>query len=134
LVTKEELASGKPAPESTKATAVMTVEEARRITRGMASSDDPAVVPLFRAGDHVRTRNMNPTGHTRLPRYARGKAGVVFRDHGVYNYPDTNSKYEGEHRQHVYSVRFAARELWGEQASAIDSVYLDLWDGYLERA
>jgi nitrile hydratase subunit beta len=134
LVMKEELAGGKPAPESTKATPAMTVEGARRITRGMQSSDDPAVVPLFRAGDHVRTRIMNPIGHTRLPRYARGKTGVVFRDHGVYNYPDTNSKYEGEHRQHVYSVRFTARELWGEQASPIDSVHLDLWDGYLERA
>ena len=76
----------------------------------------------------------NPTGHTRLPRYARGKSGVIFRDHGVYNFPDTNADGRGPKRQHVYSVRFAARELWGEQASPRDFVHLDLWDDYLEHA
>jgi nitrile hydratase subunit beta len=134
FVTKEELASCRPAPGSAKAKPAMTPERARQITRGLPSSRDPAVAPLFKVGDRVRTRMMNPTGHTRLPRYARGKIGVIFHDHGVYVYPDTNSRYEGENRQHVYSVRFAARELWGEQASPIDSVHLDLWDGYLERA
>jgi nitrile hydratase len=134
FVTREELASGKPVQGSPKVTPAMTPDMARQITRRIPSSREPAVAPLFKAGDRVRTRMMNPTGHTRLPRYARGKTGVIFHDHGVYAYPDTNAKYEGENRQHVYSVRFSARELWGEQASAIDSVHLDLWDGYLERA
>lgn len=134
LVTREELQSGKALPESAKGKPAMTVEMARQITRGMPSAVDPAVRPLFHAGDRVRTRNINPVGHTRLPRYARGKEGVVFKDHGVYVFPDTNSKYEGEQRQHVYSVRFTARELWGEQASPRDTVHLDLWDNYLEHA
>lgn len=134
MVTKEELASGRAAPGSAKATPPYTVERAHRITRALPSAEDPSVRPLFRVGERVRTRNMNPAGHTRLPRYARGKVGVIHHDHGVYVYPDTNSRYEGEHRQHVYSVRFSARELWGEQASAVDSVHLDLWDGYLEHA
>jgi nitrile hydratase len=51
----------------------------------------------------------------------------------VYVFPDTNAHSQGEKRQHVYSVRFAARELWGETASPRDSVYLDMWDDYLER-
>jgi hypothetical protein len=36
--------------------------------------------------------------------------------------------------QHIYSVRFAARELWGEQGASQDSVYIDIWDDYLEPA
>ena len=47
--------------------------------------------------------------------------------------PDTNAEFLGENPQHLYSVRFTARELWGEHASARDSVYLDMWDDYLER-
>jgi nitrile hydratase len=81
----------------------------------------------------VRARNIEPTRHTRLPRYVRGKAGVIVRDHGVYLFPDSHAHFQGEKRQHVYSVRFAARELWGEMASPRDSVHLDLWDDYLER-
>jgi nitrile hydratase len=105
----------------------------RWLTRGIASSHDPDVRPLFKTGQRVRARNIQPIGHTRLPRYARGKIGVVERDHGVYVFPDTNAHAKGEKRQHVYSVRFAARELWGEAASPRDSVYLDMWDDYLER-
>ena len=116
------------------ATPALTVEAARRLDRGIPWSDDASRAPVFQVGEHVRARNMNPIGHTRLPRYARGKSGQIVRDHGVYTFPDTNSRFQGECRQHVYSVRFAARELWGDQASARDSVYLDLWDDYLERA
>ena len=49
-------------------------------------------------------------------------------------FPDTNAQFLGEKPQHVYSVRMTARELWGEQASPRDSVYLDMWDDYLEPA
>jgi nitrile hydratase len=69
-----------------------------------------------------------------LPRYARGKSGTIHLDHGVYVFPDTNAHFQGEKPQHVYSVRFAARELWGDQASPRDAVYVDLWDGHLEPA
>jgi nitrile hydratase subunit beta len=134
FVTQEELQTGKPAPGSSKATPVLTLAtSARWLGRGIPSSSDPKVRAVFKVGERVRARNIHPTGHTRLPRYARGKAGVVFRDHGVYVFPDTNAHGHGEKRQHVYSVRFAARELWGEKASARDSVHLDLWDDYLER-
>ncbi len=135
LVTKEELQTGKPAAGSASATPVFTLATSDRwLNRGIPSSRDPKVRPSFKSGQHVRARNINPAGHTRLPRYARGKEGVVVRDHGVYLFPDTNAHLLGEKRQHVYSVRFTARELWGESASPRDSVHLDLWDDHLERA
>jgi nitrile hydratase beta subunit len=134
LVTEEELQSGKPAAGSVKATPVYTPEVAGVLTRGVPSASQPDVAPLFQVGQRVRAKNINPEGHTRLPRYARGKTGLVAIDHGVYAFPDTNSQFRGDKRQHVYSVRFAARELWGEAASAHDCIYIDLWDDYLELA
>lgn len=134
LVTKEEMDSGKADAGSAKATPPLNVATSSRwFTRGIPSSQDPTIRPLFKVSQRVRARNINPTGHTRLPRYARGKIGIVVRDHGVYIFPDTNAHFQGEKRQHVYSVRFTARELWGESASRLDSVHLDLWDDYLER-
>ena len=135
LVSREEFESGQPAPGSTKEGPQLTLATSDRwLDRGIASSDDPRVRPSFKVSQRVRARNINPTGHTRLPRYARGKTGVIVRDHGVYLFPDSNAHFQGEKRQHVYSVRFAARELWGASASPRDSMHLDLWDDYLERA
>jgi nitrile hydratase len=135
LVTQAEMDSGKAAPGSTKATPAFSLATASRwLNRGIASSQDPKVRPLFKVGQRVRARNINPIGHTRLPRHARGKTGVVARDHGVYIFPDTNAHFQGEKRQHVYSVRFTARELWGESSPPRDSVHIDMWDDYLERA
>jgi nitrile hydratase len=134
FATDEEIKSGKAAAGSTPATPAFTLATSDRwLDRGIPPSRDPGVRPSFAVRQRVRTRNINPTGHTRLPRYARGKAGVIVRDHGVYLFPDTNAHARGEKRQHVYAVRFTARELWGEGASPRDSVHLDLWDDYLER-
>lgn len=88
--------------------------------------------PRFTKGDRVRARNINPTGHTRLPRYVRGKAGVVGRDWGVFVFPDTNAHNAGKKPQHCYSVVFDARELWGKPAGARERVHIDLWEDYLE--
>jgi hypothetical protein len=77
---------------------------------------------------------LNPVTHTRLPRYAWGRAGTIHRDHGVFAFMDTNAYGLGDKPQHLYSVRFSARELWGEQAAPQDAVYLDLYDDYLEPA
>jgi nitrile hydratase len=90
--------------------------------------------PRFAVGQQVRARNLNPVGHTRLPRYVRGRIAVIVEPRGVQAFPDTHVHGRGEHPQHVYCVRFAARELWGEEASPRDSVYLDLWEDYLEPA
>ena len=60
-------------------------------------------------------------------------ASVVVLDRGVFLFPDTNAHQRGEKPQHLYSVRFAAREIWGDQASPRDLIHLDMWDDYLER-
>ena len=135
VVTRAEIESGKPAPGAAKLIPALMPERVPGValSRAIRSSHDPAIRPRFKVGQRVRARNMNPAGHTRLPRYARGKVGKIDRDHGVYIFPDTNAHGLGEKRQHVYSVKFAARELWGDQASLRDSVYIDLWDDYVER-
>ncbi len=92
------------------------------------------VAPRFKAGDRVVARTLNPTGHTRLPRYARGRRGVVDRDYGVFVFADASAMGQGKKPQHLYSVRFAARELWGPAASARDLVFIDLWDDHLDPA
>jgi nitrile hydratase len=102
-------------------------------TGGSARVDQP-VAPRFRPGDRVMVRNLNPEHHTRLPRYARGKRGIIERDHGVFVFPDTSAHDQGAKPQHVYSVRFTARELWGGQAAERDTLRLDLWDDYLDLA
>ena len=133
LVTKEELESGRPVPGSTKAVPALTASMSSQfLSRGLPSSDDPGTKPRFAVGQRVRARNINPAGHTRLPRYARGKTGTITRDHGVYHFPDTVAHGLGEKRQHVYSVLFAARELWGEGASSRHQVHIDMFDDYLE--
>ena len=88
--------------------------------------------PRYRAGDRVRTRNVQPRHHTRLPRYARGKPGVVELVHGPYRLPDHSAHGLPASWQAVYTVRFPARELWGEDGGAGDDVTLDLWEEYLE--
>jgi nitrile hydratase len=135
VITRAELDDGHASPDSPKANPAVTAEMIpAMVARGNSARRDAAVSPRFKVGQHVRARNIHPTGHTRLPRYARGKAGVIVRDHGVFVFPDTNADFLGENPQHVYSVRFAARELWGDAASPLDSVHLDMWDDYLERA
>lgn len=91
------------------------------------------VAPKFGPGDQIVVRNINPTHHTRLPRYVRGRRGVVEHDHGVFVFPDTSAHGQGEKPQHVYSVKFSARELWGPEASPKDHLYIDLWDDYMDR-
>jgi nitrile hydratase len=135
LVTRAEIERGKPTRGSKKASAPLTADNVPAfVEKGVPASRTTAVEPTFKVGQRVRARNINPAGHTRLPRYARGKVGRVERDHGVFVFPDTNAHFFGEKPQHVYSVRFAARDLWGEQVRPQDSVYVDLWDDYLEFA
>jgi nitrile hydratase subunit beta len=89
--------------------------------------------PRFAIGSKMVTRNLNPHGHTRLPRYARGKHGVIVAHHGAHVFPDTNAHGLGENPQHLYSVRFSSVELWGDNAEPNESVLVDLWESYLEK-
>jgi nitrile hydratase len=93
---------------------------------------EESVAAKFRPGDRVVARNLHPTGHTRVPRYVRGREGIIDRDFGVYVFPDTHAMTRDPKPQHLYSVRFDARELWGDAASTRDSVYVNLWDDHLD--
>ena len=134
LVTRAEIACGRPAPGALPATPPLTVARvAGALAAGGPASRDVPAPRRFAVGEKVRARNLNPLGHTRLPRYVRGRQGVVERDHGVHVFPDTNAHGLGEQPRRLYGVRFTARALWGEAAAGRDSVHLDLWDDYLER-
>lgn len=133
FISVEELASGKAAPGCAKQTpALMAQGVSGFVAKGSPASRESGSPPSFEPGDPVRARNLNPTGHTRLPRYVRGKNGVIDRVHGVFVFPDTNAHFLGERPQHLYSVRFEAQELWGAHSMASGAVYVDLWEEYLD--
>ena len=88
----------------------------------------------FRLGDQVRVRNRHPRGHTRAPRYVRGRTGTIERHHGTFVFPDANAHGRGPQPQPLYSVRFAAAELWGKDGDPDSVVYVDLWEEYLDPA
>ena len=133
--TREELASGRAEPGSTQATRRLTAEAVEgALSRRGSYRRETTAPPQFAPGDAVRARNIHPDGHTRLPRYARGRRGVVVAHNGSHVFPDSNAHGKGEDPRPLYTVRFTARELWGEAANPRDSVCLDLWEPYLERA
>jgi nitrile hydratase len=142
LLDPEELRRVREAPETVPAPpnapsvkdGAMRREDARALGPSRGGRVEDRVPPRFVAGQGVLTRNIYPVGHTRLPRYARGRHGVVDRDYGVFAFQDSATAGEGQKPQHVYSVRFEARELWGPAASAADRIYIDLWDDYLDPA
>ena len=86
----------------------------------------------FAIGDRVRVREWHPPGHTRAPRYVQGKCGVIVRIDGAYSVPDVEAHSEDRVLEPTYSVRFTARELWGEGGADRDVVHVDLWENYLE--
>ena len=92
------------------------------------------IAAKFKPGDRVRAHDVKPPGHTRLPSYICGRQGVIQRDHGVFHLPDSRVAGEGDKPQHIYSVRFSARELWGPEAPPKDTLQIDLWDDYLDSA
>lgn len=134
LITANELASGRAANKTDGAAALRASDVPARFLASRSGRRHVAMPARFKAGDQVVARNINPLGHTRLPRYARGKRGEIARDHGVFVFPDTHALTRDEDPQHCYGVRFAARELWGPATPGRDSVFLDLWEDYLDAA
>ncbi|HEY8342326.1 MAG TPA: nitrile hydratase subunit beta [Calditerricola sp.] len=104
------------------------------VAEGYSTKREVNAPPKFKVGDHVVAVNTHPPGHTRLPRYVRGKRGVIERWHGAFIFPDTNAHGLGESPQHCYTVRFEAEEVWGRSATKGDAIYVDLWEPYLEPA
>ncbi len=113
---------------------IMADQIAPALRKGSSARVAEAIPPQFKSGDRVIVRNINPVGHTRVPRYVRGRHGVIARDHGVFIFPDSHALGQGNNPQHVYSVCFTAQELWGNDAPPHNKIYVDLWDNYLNQA
>jgi len=130
----EEIGAGhstRPAPSPKR---VLTADLVPGVLAKGGPCDRPvATAPLFAVGDRIRTRNFNPESHTRLPRYARAKTGVVEAVQGGFVFPDDNAHGKGENPQWVYTVVFDAGEIWGEGADPTLTVSIDAWESYLER-
>ena len=88
----------------------------------------------FKIGDRVRTKNIHPATHTRLPRYARGKVGVIQMQHGCHMYPDSVATDEGDNPQWLYTVVFEGHELWGPDADPTSKISIDAFEPYLDPA
>ena len=100
----------------------------------VSAEQDEDVRAQFSVGDGVVAKDEYPVGITRMPGYVRGRSGVIHKDHGVHPFPDTLPPGDERRPQHLYSVRFAASELWGRRGHPRDNVYVELWDDHLEPA
>ncbi len=134
LATQQEIEAGR------------SMQAAAPVPRVLKAADVPAALLLgssverpaagearFKVGDAVRTRQLHPSTHTRLPRYCRGKRGQIVATHGAHVFPDTHAIGLGEQPQWLYSVRFDAAELWGADTTAA-AVCVDCWEPYLDFA
>ncbi|MEO8315820.1 MAG: nitrile hydratase subunit beta [Pseudomonadota bacterium] len=132
-VTAQELTAGRVLRDSVLPHAAPDAVMAEGLARGgMPSSRSIGVDSIFAVGQQVRARNVEIDGHTRLPRYVRGKVGTIAALHGCHVFPDTFAHDLGENPQPLYTVRFEARELWGDNVTRRDCVYIDLWESYLQ--
>jgi len=134
LASEEEIATGRPARPAAPVQPLAAERVPAALARGASARRDAPRPARFAVGSPVRTRLVSPAGHTRLPRYARGRPGTIAIVHGAFVFPDSNAAGQGEQPDWCYSVRFAARDLWGPEAHPRDSVHLDLWEAYLEPA
>jgi nitrile hydratase len=132
-VTAEELATGRANMAAQLAFPAPGAAEIESLLRGgLPASRAIVVEPAFAIGSRVRARNLELAGHTRLARYVRGKVGIIAACHGCHVLPDTNAHDLGENPQPLYTVRFEARELWGDNVTRKDCVLIDLWESYLQ--
>lgn len=133
LVSADELKTGKavsPADADVLARVLTPAKVAETLGRGGPATRDVAQPPQYEVGQKVRVINQHPIGHTRAPRYVRGHVGVITGLHGGHVFADTAA--HGDPRgEHLYSVSFAATELWGDDAPKTDHVLVDLWEPHL---
>jgi len=135
LVSPEEIAAGHSMRPGTATRPPLKAGDVwPAVHRRSVYTREVAAPSVFAVGDRVRTRVIHPTGHTRLPRYVRGKAGIVAMIHGAHVLPDSNAHFKGEQPQWLYTVRFKGTDLWGPQAEPGLEVSTDCWESYLERA
>ena len=130
LVGVDEIAAGRSLRPGIKLNRKMNASDAEHppLTNFARSAPKPA---SFKEGDRVRARNINPITHTRLPRYARGKTGMVEAVRGCHIFPDSAALGAGDNPQWLYTVVFSARELWGDDADPLIKVSIEAFEPYL---
>jgi nitrile hydratase len=130
LAGDDEISAGRALRPGIRLNRKLTLEDAK--TKSFAHFDRRAPAPaLFKTGDHVRTKNLHPKTHTRLPRYARDKLGVIEAVRGCHVFPDSAALGAGENPHWLYTVVFASRELWGEGAAPLIKVSIEAFEPYL---
>jgi nitrile hydratase beta subunit len=136
LVTEADLAAGRAVDPARPLPRKLLAENVpATLARGGPTGRETGEPARFKVGDRVRTLDIpNPVGHTRLPRYVQGKVGTVTLLHGVHVFADVNATGAGEAPQWLYTVRFAAHDLFGPEADPSVSVSVDAWDSYLSPA
>lgn len=133
LVTADEIAGGRMLLPPRPVKRVLTADIVPAVlAQGGPASRPSDSLPGFPIGTRVRARNINPTGHTRLPRYVRGRVGEIITLHGTHVFPDSSAHGRGDDPHWLYTVRFSAKELWG--SATPDHIHIDLWEPYLEPA
>jgi len=133
LVGEDEIAAGRVLRPGIRLNRKLTLDDAKANRSGRYDRPAPGMA-RFKAGNSVRTRNINPTTHTRLPRYARDKLGRVEAVRGCHVFPDTAAIGAGENPQWLYTVVFTGRELWGEEADPAIRVSIEAFEPYLAPA
>jgi len=134
LIDADELAAGHALRPGKRVKRVMTKDDMGFAYARGSYGRPTSTHAQFRPGDRVRAKNINPTTHTRLPRYARGRVGVVEAIRGCHVYPDAVTTGQGENPQWLYTVVFEGRELWGENADPTLKVSVEAFEPYLEHA
>jgi nitrile hydratase beta subunit len=131
LAGKDELDAGHALRPGKALPRKLTADAATKLTRGSFYREPPGPA-RFKAGDRVRTKNIHPATHTRLPRYARDKVGTVERCHGCHMYPDSVASNLGDNPQWLYTVVFEGPELWGPDSDPALKVSIEAFEPYLE--
>jgi len=135
MVTENEIATGKLEIPGIEVKRVVSSEEMPGALLAGAPVDRDAILePGFAIGERVRALNINPQGHTRLPRYVRGKIGEIKSVQGCHVFPDSNARGDGENPEWLYSIAFDAQELFGPDAEEGNVIMVDCWGAYLEHA
>ena len=132
LVTDAELVDGRLRVPGTPLPRRLAADAVPAALAAGSPTGRPAPGPArFAPGDAVRARTIHPEGHTRLPRYVRGRPGTVVAVHGAHVFPDTHARSGDPDPKWLYTVRFEARALWGADTTA-GEVHVDCWEPYLE--
>ena len=133
LVGPDEMATARMLHPARPVTRILQAADVPAVLAKGSSTQRPDTLPArFAVGERVRTCAAEVHHHTRLPGYARGKIGRIEHVHGVHVFADTHAQGLGEQPQWLYTIVFAGRELWGNDAAQGLSVSIDAWEPYLE--